>query len=108
MTKYKIEVSDELTNNYFKSLINKIYKILPIKESGEPTLYKYIESLLRELIGNKTLIVKLSNDAQYLSLLATLEYLNSNDCEVAVVRTEVFKAISICKKLQKKYCVKGG
>ena len=44
-TKYDNKIPDLLIKNYFKNLINQFYKILPIKESGEDTLQKYMESL---------------------------------------------------------------
>ena len=38
---------------YFEFLINKTYKILPKKKEKSDTLKSYLESYLRELIGNK-------------------------------------------------------
>ena len=61
-------------------------------------------SLQIELIGFKDLMAEIKNDSMYMSLLSILQYLITNDCEIAVVKREVFKAISICKKLRKKYC----
>ena len=37
---------------YFEFLINKTYKILPLKEEKSDTLKSYLESYQRELIGN--------------------------------------------------------
>jgi len=39
------KVSDKLMSNYFTSLINSFFKILPIRESGEESLPVYIRSL---------------------------------------------------------------
>lgn len=103
MTNKDMELPNEMVNKYLSSLIGQFYKILPIKESGEPSLGKYMDSLQREMIGCKDLIVALNNDELYLSLLAILQYLIENDCDTGIVKTEVFKAINICKKLQKKY-----
>lgn len=105
ITSKNIEISDKVVYRYLKGLIGQFYKILPIKESGEPSLVKYMESLQRELIGCKGLIIALNYDELYLSLLSILQYLVENDCGVDVVRCEIFKAINICKKLQRKYCV---
>ena len=41
---------------YFEFLINKTYKILPLKEEKSDTLKSYLESYLRELIGNQELM----------------------------------------------------
>lgn len=107
MTNKDIELPNEMVSKYLSSLIGQFYKILPIKESGEPSLGKYMDSLQREMIGCKDLIVALNNDELYLSLLAILQYLIENDCDTGIVKTEVFKAINICKKLQKKYGAEG-
>ena len=40
-------------NNYFRTLINLFFKILPIKESGESSLDTYMRSLQAELLGCK-------------------------------------------------------
>lgn len=103
MTNKSIELPDKVVQKYLKSLIGQFYKILPIKESGEPSLGKYMDSLQREMIGCQHLIVALDHDELYLSLLAILQYLVENECDTTVVKCEVFKAINICKKLQKKY-----
>lgn len=105
MTVYNTEINSQMMSNYFKALVNRFYKILPIKESGEDTLQRYLESLLREMIGLKGLIVIIQNDDRYLTLLAIIQYFIDNDTDVATVRTDVFRAISILKKLQEKYCV---
>ncbi len=108
MTDKDIELPDAVVCKYFNALIGQFYKILPIKESGEPSLAKYIESLQREMMGCRDLIVTLEYDEAYLSLLSILEYLINNDCDIRVVKSEVFKAIGICKKLQQKYNVEEG
>lgn len=103
MTSRSIELPDKVVQKYLKALIGQFYKILPIKESGEPSLDKYMESLQREMIGCQSLILALNNDELFLSLLAVLQYMIENDCDISTVKCEVFKAINICKKLQKKY-----
>lgn len=102
-TRYEIELSRELLLNKLDDMVNQFYKILPLYENKSPTLHSYMESFMRELLGNKNLINDLKNDGLYLTLLGTLQFLIDNDCEVRVVKSDVFKAISIIKKLQKKY-----
>lgn len=108
MTIYNTEVSDRMVSNYINSLVNRFYKILPIKESGEGTLKRYLESLQREMIGVRDLIVCIQNDDRYLTLLAMIQYFIDHDTDVGAVRADVFRAISILKKLQKKYCTNEG
>lgn len=100
-----VELPAEVIQRHLQSLIGRFYKILPIKESGEPSLNKYMDSLQREMLGCHSLIVALNYDELYLSLLSVLQYLIENDCDTDIVRYEVFKAIDTCKKLQKKYGV---
>ena len=107
-TNYNTELSDEMIRDRLAVMVNQFYKILPIKEESESTLTQYMKSLQRELLGCKALMTALDNDSQYLSLLSILQYLIENDCDVATVRSDVFKAISIVKKLQKKYATEDG
>ena len=105
MTAYGVEIDREMLSRRLSDLINQFYKILPIRESAEPSLQKYLLSLQREMLGCKSLITALHCDGRYLTLLSILQYLIENDCPIAVVRSEVFRAIGIIKKLDEKYSV---
>lgn len=97
-------LSEKLLHNYFKSLVDHFFKILPMREDGEESLPTYIRSLQIELIGCKDFIPELQDDADYLTLLGLLQYMADNpDCSVREVRREVFHAISICNKLKAVY-----
>lgn len=99
-----VSITDELIHNYFESLVNSFFKILPIRENGETTLPVYIKSLQAELLGCKELICELNNNPNFLTLVAILQYLRDNpDCTVQDVKREVFRAISICNKLKSQY-----
>ena len=97
----------KMVDSYLNGLVNQFFKILPIKESGEPSLNEFMRSLQVELIGHKALMRYLNYDSMYMTLLSILQYMIDNDCDTPVVKREVFKAISICKKLRKKYCNEG-
>lgn len=92
-------IPTEMVGNYLGGLVNQFFKILPIKESGEPSLNEFMRSLQVELLGHKGLMRYLKYDSMYMALLSILQYLIDNDCDTPVVKREVFKAISICKKL---------
>lgn len=95
-----------MLQNYFRSLINLFFKILPIWESGESSLSTYMRSLQAELLGCKELIEAIHDDPLLLTLIAILQYFIDNpDIEIAVVRREVFRAISICNKLKARYAI---
>lgn len=105
MTELDMEMTGRMISNYFYALVNRFYKILPMKESGEPTLTKYISSLKREMIGCRDLIQAIQNDGRFLALIATLEYLEAHhgDEDNSVVKSEVFRCIGIIKQLRRQY-----
>lgn len=110
-----IPMSAELLDRYMRSLVDRFFKILPIKESeneyGEDSLDAYIRSLQAELLGCKELVVVVNEDPSFMSLINILQYLiDTPECSVRTVKREVFRAISICNKLKAKYAVvaKGG
>ena len=89
--------------NYFKFLINKTYKILPLKEENSKTLQSYLESYLRELIGNKELVSRLVDEPKFISIMNILQFLISEEYSVKVCKKEVFKCIRILEEINKKY-----
>lgn len=103
----RTNISKRMVYNYLDALVDRFYKILPIKESeeksGEDTLKRYIESLRREMLGVRELISYIRDDDRFLALLAILQYFIDNDVDVATVRSDVFRAIGLLKKLQKQY-----
>lgn len=100
-TKYG-EVPVEYLKNYLQKTIDKIFKILPLKEKKSETLHTYLKSLQIELIGNNELINELKNEPNFLSILGTIEYFINNDENVDVYKREVFKLIDIIEKIKKR------
>lgn len=103
-----VPMDARLFNNYVRSLINRFFKILPIKENGdeysEESLETYMRSLQAELLGCNEFILTIHEDPLLISLLNILQYLIDNpECSLMTVRREVFRAISICNKLKAKY-----
>lgn len=103
ITKYNYEIPDNNINTYLQFLINQFFKILPMKEADEPSLEKYIQNLQRELIGCKDLFPEFYNSESFISLISILEYMANNNPNTAIVKSDVFKAISICKKISSNY-----
>lgn len=108
MTITGMEIDDNLVRNHISGLISKFYKILPIKENGEPTMKQYLHSLQHEMIGCSHLVVALHEDDRYLTLLGILQYFIDFDPDVTEVRRDVFRAINILKKMKVKYCCNKG
>lgn len=101
-----VPMNTTMLSGYMRSLVNRFFKILPIRESGEGSLETYMRSLQLELLGFNELIVAVHEDFEFVSLLNILQYLIDNpECSLVVVKREVFRAISICNKLKAKYAV---
>lgn len=100
-TKYQ-PLPEKICENYFTILINRIYKILPLKEEHSPTVDVYIESLSNELTGGTNVIEEFNNDGMFLSILFALEYL-INCSEIPNCKREVFRCIKIVENLKDKY-----
>ena len=96
-------IPNESFCNYFKFLINKTYKILPLKEENSETLKSYLESYLRELIGNKELVSILVNEPKFITVLNTMQFLIAEDYSTNICKKEVFKCIRILEEINAKY-----
>ena len=88
---------------YFEFLINKTYKILPLKEEKSDTLKSYLESYLRELIGNQELVPVLVDEPKFITVLNTMQFLISEEYSDKVCKKEVFKCIRILEEIKEKY-----
>lgn len=107
MTAYGNQLEDKALANYFAKLVNLIFKILPMRESEEESLDVYMESLLCELTGFQELFPAVGYDAGMVSIMTIIQFLKDTpDCGIAVVRREVFHAISICNQLRDRYAGK--
>jgi len=97
-------INPKLLTAYFDTLVDLLFKILPMWEEGEKTLPEYLDRLLRELIGCNALFPLIKNDGGIVSVMAIIQYLIENpECEVGTVKRMVFHAISICNRLCGRY-----
>ena len=88
---------------YFEFLINKTYKILPLKEEKSDTLKSYLESYQRELIGNMDLVHVLVDEPKFITVLNTMQFLISEEYSDKICKREVFKCIRILEEINEKY-----
>ena len=92
-------LDDGLIGNYFRSLVNQFFKILPIREKQEQSLIVYMRGLQLELIGCHDLLPVLHGNPDFLKLLSILQYLIDHpDCAVPDVR-----AIRLVERLQRTF-----
>lgn len=97
-------VDNAMLRNYFRMLINRFFKILPIWEGGDGSVVTYMESLKSELLGCRSLVLAIQSDGEYLTLISTLQDLIDHpDYTHDKVRRVVFNSISICNKLNARY-----
>jgi hypothetical protein len=87
---------------YLNSVINSVFKVLPLYEEENVGLETYIESLLFELYGLDK-VVSLEQSAEYISLLSTLESIKyeiaKSDSKKSTVKREIFKCINVIKNM---------
>lgn len=103
-TKTGISIDVQALQNYFKHLVNRFFKILPIRENEEGSLVTYMQCLQAELLGCKELVLAINNDPSYLRLLSILQYLIDNPtCSQPEVKRYVFQSISLCNRLKAQY-----
>lgn len=99
-----VPMDAKVLDAYLQRLVNRFFKILPLKEENDPTLKMYIKNFQVELMGCTGLVECLEHDSRFLSLVSILQYLSDNpDLDVREVRNEVFQSITICEKLKARY-----
>jgi primosomal protein N'' len=93
-------IANSIAEKGFQQYVGKFFKILPMFEEKCPTLSQYIQSLNREMVGLSHLVIQMENQEEFLTLIATLEGLSKIDLSVEEVKSDVFKSISILKKMK--------
>lgn len=87
---------------YLESLVNSVFKILPLYEESNVGVETYIESLLFDLDSYED-VIEAEHGAEYISLMLTLTSLKKevikNDGKKVIVKREVFKCINVIKNM---------
>lgn len=90
---------------YLESLVNNVFKVLPLYEEENVGVSIYIDSLLFEVYGLDK-VVPIESSYEYLTILSTIESIKSEmekeDSSKKVIRREVFKCINIIKNMSSK------
>lgn len=106
-TSNEIKIDSVYLLNYFGSLVNRFFKILPMREEGEESLIEYIKNFQRELVSCGYFIPAVKDDGTYMEMLCVLQFLSDNifnqDCDFQNIRREVFHGISLCNKMQSRF-----
>ena len=88
-----------LQYNYLCKLIDRIYKIIPLKEENVETVESYIENIIDEIMGNSELIKSIDCDARIMIITSTLySVIGANEHDV--YKRSVFKCIRYIEQLK--------
>lgn len=96
-------VNDNTISQYLETVIDKMFKILPLYEENNETLDVYIESLVFELTGFISKYGGMST-TDYISIMSTLEGIRitiKTEGNQPEVKREVFKCINVVIKIRK-------
>lgn len=91
---------------FIRGLTGRIFKMLPLREEADQGnqvyLSEYMESLARDVIGAMTTFPELTEFPEYVTVVNTLQFLNTNDSEFAVFRKEVFHMLAVLNGIDSK------
>jgi hypothetical protein len=93
--KYGGNIDKDSLQEYFKNLIGRLWKILPLKEQQCLTLDKYLFNLRLELMGGEELLLK---SGLFIELLNNLEMLATME-KKEQYKPQIFRCINICEKI---------
>lgn len=101
----KIQMKSPIFSDYAKTLVDRVYKILPLFEEKNEGLFAYVQSLIYELNGLYWTIESIQSNGDYLILLATLESISDDvmfhdSQDHATIKREVFKCLEVIKKVK--------
>lgn len=89
-------ISENQLDAYMSKLIGRVFKIIPMNEEHVSTLETYVNSLVREVIGNSKVFL----GEELLSVCGTLKGLDYNDHRL--LKSDVFKAIELIDKARER------
>jgi hypothetical protein len=97
-TKYG-QLPDESLQVYVNGMTAKLFKMIPMKEQRTSSLTKYIESTLREFVGQKELVEHFKHNNEFLTILGVMESLINQE-DFGAFRSDVFKMINLIERLK--------
>lgn len=94
------EIPDTMCYNFLSRLVDKLFKIIPLKENHSATVTTYIEDLIYELSGNNELFEVSNYNPKILDIICTLESVKDENMSHAEYRRSIFKCITITRQLK--------
>jgi hypothetical protein len=95
VTKYGVLDSRQV-DAYLAKLIGRVFKIIPMNEEGCKTLDLYIDSLVREILGNSQIFL----GDELFAICGTLKGLNINNHKQ--LKSDIFKTIDLIDRVRKR------
>ena len=97
MTKYGIEISEEIIATNIKRLTNQLWKLIPMRENEENWLNQ-LETVIIEIVGLKEIFLLTTS---FLVLLSKLEGLKAiEDLDFPLYRKTVFECITLLREIR--------
>ena len=93
------DIPDTLCCNYLSRLVDKLFKILPLKESNSDTIDTYLDDLIFEIGGNHSLMCDTNYNPKIMDIMCILESVRQEDMTHSEYRRAIFKCISISNQL---------
>lgn len=95
LTKYGIEVAEEILTANINRLTNQLWKLIPMREHEEDWL-EQLNTVIVEIVG---LYEVFETNQKLIILLSKLEGLRLTDTEFKLYRKTVFEAISLLREI---------
>ena len=97
MTKYGIEISEEIIATNIKRLTNQLWKLIPMRENEENWLNQ-LETVIIEIVGLKEIFLLTPS---FLVLLSKLEGLKAiENLDFPLYRKTVFECITLLREIR--------
>lgn len=103
--KYNIQINSNIVAQRFQSLINQIYKLLPVRQE-KSDWEKPLKTIMEQLAGMQRML-NCSDSEMYFVLLNKLEglySLTSEQCFIDYRRT-IFECLNLMGTLKKELCL---
>lgn len=94
------DINNTACYNYMARLVDKLFKIIPLKEAHSPTVDTYIEDLIFEISGNKEIFAETEYNPKLVDIICTLEAIKNEEMSHKEYRRSVFKCITITEQLR--------
>lgn len=89
-------------STFFEFITGKIFKILPLREDENESIYEYLDSLRIEMTGAIETFPELHDNYEFMTLVNTINYLIGNEFDISTCKREVFKMLKTVNLLQMK------